>query len=198
MTARIVDFLGTESSLKMARYLEYLGFNVAYDDSSTQIGYSCGYIAAQNLASMQMRCYAPFDVDLSHSAHHRWVVEGNQILGGNHLRNPGVAQFLTETEVTCLVQAWLTEAQLNQNMDDEIFILPGEDQAYMTGISSSDFTLREVIEDIRDLNAHETFTRRPINPRNPFLRLRIPNTVNSDKDGTHWFTLAYSFELKVE
>ena len=170
-----------------------------YDDSSTQIGYSCGYIAAQNLASMQMRCYAPFDVDLSHYAHHRWVVEGNQILGGDHLRNPGVAKFLTETEVTCLVQAWFTEAQLNQNIDDEIFMLRPEEHAdYMSGISSIDFTLCEVIDDIRDLNEHETFTRRPINPRNPFLRLRIANTKTSDKNGSHWFTLAYSFELKVE
>jgi hypothetical protein len=75
MRARIVDFLGAERSSKMATYLENLGFRVTYDDSSTQIGYSCGYIAAQNLVSMQMRFGAPFDVDLSHSVHNEWVVK---------------------------------------------------------------------------------------------------------------------------
>ena len=147
---------------------------------------------------MQMRRGAPFAVDLSHSVHHEWVVKGNQIIEGDCCMYPSVARFLTESEVQHLVEVWFTEAHMAWTVDDEVFTFPQEHVDLMTSISSLDFTLREVIEDIRSLNDHNTMTRRPINPRNEFLRLRVVNTTNADQSGLHWFTLAYTFEPNIE
>jgi hypothetical protein len=211
MQARIIDFWGggAQRDAQMFRYLEFLGFEVALDQSATQIGLACGMIAAQNVVKLQFSSSHLFDVNVSSSADWEWYQKGMDKLGIKVPRNT------TETEVQHLATAWFLEelevrlsflqfqAETNGDELPTQLAFEEEEKDFVTSISSFDLTLREICADVKYMakfdRSEQLFARRrPINPRKPGLRMRIANTLDMDSIGAHWFTIAYSFTPRVE
>ena len=211
MEARIIDFWsgGAQRDAEMFRYLEFLGFRVALDQSATQIGVACGMVAAQNAVKLQFSSSHLFDVNVSSSANYEWYQKGMDELGIT------VPRHITETEVQRLATTWFFEELearlpfLQFQAERDGHELPTqlayeqEEKDFVTSISSFDLTLREICADVKymanfDRSEQLFASRRPINPRKPDLRMRISNTMNMDSIGVHWFTVAYTFTLRAE
>ena len=75
--------------------------------------------------------------------------------------------FLRTAEVQMLATEWMQEALLHSGLADQ-----NEPNDFLTGISSFDFTLREVVRDVQSLCTSGMFPR-PHNPRNPTMRVPL-------------------------
>ena len=76
----------------------------------------------------------------------------------------------------------------------QIDALPFEKEDFLTGISTVDYTLHGVVQDLQAMLRTGELPQAGRNPRHPSLRLRISKTQNCGENGAHWFVLAYTIE----
>ena len=104
--------------------------------------------------------------------------------------NADKSMFIFNNEVHLLASNWLADELAVQQIHP---CNANEHNDFISGISSFDLTLREVVRDIDEFDQTGNFPR-PHNPRQSALRLRVCNTCTAEHSGKHWFTLAYTIE----
>ena len=211
LKAHIVDYLDTNSARSMVAYMQSLGFEVHYESQERQTGCTCGVVAARAAVDLCLSHAAEeagswFSRDTSRAVEAQWYQAIYPLIG---LRSDDLQKFITGEQVTCAASHFWNAEAASVPEPEQTYDADGNPQCCRCGHAhrsvecpwhtepatpdigkwleqpeSHDFTLRQMVE---DLHGVATGTRDSID-----FKIRIANTDDCRRTGTHWITIAYS------
>lgn len=208
---RVIDYLGNHGS-DVARsvhgYLLHLGATSVFTNANGnlrlhQIGVSCGIVAPRAAVDMRSANERWQTVDTSRAVEQQWITLANSVIANEGQGSHGT-RFVSETEVMFLANQFWASAQGDQpedpgppcarcgedhaTADCEAFVgrVTHSASTWLKDVTSYDYGMRQIAEDLR----------RVVSTGMPTWSVRVLNTEDSTQRGMHWFTVAYSAELR--
>lgn len=99
----------------IGKFLEHLGFDVAYDTGETQADMACGYVAARCSVDLRLAGDGWAQCSLSHAASPAWVESGNCVLASDavlpvdRLPYQKGGRMLREAQIQAITRAFWVE-----------------------------------------------------------------------------------------
>lgn len=178
--ARVVDYWAdyNDVSRQVSNYLRWLHFSVDFDTRRRQQPSACGFVAARVVNDLHAAGEAWLARDVRRAADQKWVTDGNMILGRIQPDQVNSGFMMSNDEAEKLVEGFWQNDALEEGRLDSTQWLPPKPYAVPL-----DLFMRQLVEDL-----HAVAVDGATLP----LRLRIPNTSESNRTGLHWFTVAYT------
>lgn len=183
LEARIVDFWSGSRGPRAAvrSWLRDLGFNVTVTDDRTQLGVSCGYVAARATNLMFASADEWRSVDVSDAADQAWIDLGNETLENGEGHN---SVFLETQHVYTLAQRFCEHAFPDEQDAWDIAENAWPCMQWPLTVGSLDWGARQIAETLMDFVGSTS--------QGSSRAFFIINTQDCRHNGSHWISVAIS------